>query len=117
MGLFRKKINFVSAICPNCKGNLKLDTKLERAICQHCGAESIIENTPKQQKQQGRLELVLDFIERQQEVRRQDKKERQIKKEELKKEQEKQERRTTWIAVLLLGVTLVVCGLMALLNN
>ena len=44
MGLFKKQVKFISAICPECKGHLELDGNLERAFCQYCGAQCIVEN-------------------------------------------------------------------------
>ncbi len=117
MSIFQKKIKFVSATCPNCQGNLTLDAKMERATCAQCGAECIVENTPKQKNKQGKLELVLDFIERQQETRRQEKKEKQAKKEELEKEERKRDKKTIWVCVAVFGVGLLFCLLMALLEN
>ncbi len=113
MALFKRKIEFVSAICPKCQGNLRLNTKMDRATCEHCGAECIVENTSKQSRKQGKLELVFDFIERQQEIRRQGKQERQ----EAKKEERKRERRSTWLAVIAFAAIMLFCGLMALLGD
>ena len=47
MGIFKKRIKFVSAICPECKGHLELDSNLKTAFCQYCGAQCIVENAPK----------------------------------------------------------------------
>ena len=117
MGIFKKQVKFVSAICPECKGHLELDSKLETAFCQYCGAQCIVENAPKKQKKQSKLETVLDFIERQQDLRRQDKQERQrrIDEEERKR---KDHLKKYWWAYVLIGVAFFAFILtMAILEN
>lgn len=117
MGIFKKQVKFVSAICPECKGNLELDSKLETAFCQYCGAQCIVENAPKKAKKQGKLEMLLDFFERQQALRRQDKQERQrrIDEEELKK---KEHLRKYWWVYVLIGVSFFgFIFIMAILEN
>ena len=47
MSIFKRKIEFVSAICPECGGNLELDATLETAYCQYCGAMCIVKNAQK----------------------------------------------------------------------
>ncbi len=113
MAFFKKKIQFTSAICPKCQGNLRLNTSMDRATCEHCGAECIVENASKQAKKQGKLELVLGFIERQQELHRQDKKEKQ----EKKKEERKKEQKSAWIWLVALIGIIFLCGIMALLGD
>ena len=88
MGIFKKQVKFVSAICPECKGHLELDSRLETAFCQYCGAQCIVENAPKRQKKQGKLETVLAFLERQQALRRQDKQEKLKRAEEEQRKME-----------------------------
>ena len=80
MGIFKKQIKFISAICPECKGNLKLDPNLETAYRSKCGAQIIVQNAQKPKKQ-GKLEIVFDFVERQQARRKQEKEEKQQKEE------------------------------------
>ena len=82
MSLFKKKIEFISAICPECKGNLQVDTTLTKAYCQYCGAQCIIENAPKKKEKKSDLELLIDYVERRQAIKRQEKKEREQKEEE-----------------------------------
>ncbi len=95
MGLFGKKIKFTSAICPQCKGNLKVDSNLEMAYCQYCGAQCIVENAPKRKEKKSALETVLGFVEKQQEARKQEKAEAERKEEERKaREREEKERKS-----------------------
>ncbi len=98
MSLFKKPIKFISAVCPKCNGNLEIDPHLERAFCQYCGAQCIIENAPKSQRKQNKLETVLDFFERQQSLHRQDKKEQQRYKQE-NAENEKKEKKKIFLAL------------------
>jgi len=106
MGIFKKQVKFVSAICPECKGHLELDSKLETAFCQYCGAQCIVQNAPKPQKKQSRLETVLAFIERQQDLRRQDKQEKQRKLDEEKHQKEEYLKKYWWIYILIF----ILCG-------
>ena len=112
MGIFKKQIKFVSAICPECKGNLELDAKLERAYCQYCGAQCIVENAPKKEQKQTNLQSVLDFVERQRDLSRQDKR----RKEEEAKKQAEHNRKYLWVyiaflgAIMLFGLILAIVG-------
>lgn len=117
MSIFRKQIKFVSAICPNCKGNLELDTNLERAYCQYCGAQCIVENAPKKEKKQDKLETVLDFFERQQSLHRQDKKERQRRIEEKERKNTEALKKYWWIYALILVALFGFICIMAILEK
>ena len=110
MGIFEKKVKFVSAICPECKGRLELDSNFERAFCQYCGAQCIVENAPKRKQKQSNLETVLDFVERQQNLRRQDEQERQRRKDEEERKQAEHTKKYLWAYILLL-VAIMAFGL------
>jgi DNA-directed RNA polymerase subunit RPC12/RpoP len=118
MGIFnKKKIKFVSAICPECNGHLELDANLETAFCQYCGAQCIVENAPSKKPKQNNLERVLDFVERQQSLRRQDRQERERRKreEEIKR---KEELKKTWWIYFSIMVGFIALGLvMAILGS
>ena len=127
MGLF-KKIKFISAVCPNCKGNLELDANLETAFCQYCGAQCIVENAPKKQRKQTKLEIVLDFVERQQSLRRKDKQDEQRKREyaiekrerERKAEEERQRKllkKYWWVYTLIFVGVITLCIVMSILEK
>ena len=105
MSMFKKQVNFVSAICPECRGHLELDSNLETAFCQYCGTQCIVENAPKKEKKQGKLETVLDFYERQQALRRQDKRERQRQIDEEERIRQEHLRKYRWVYILI-GITL-----------
>ena len=113
----KKKIEFVSAICPECKGNLELDAKLERAFCQYCGAQCIVENAPKRKPQQNDLERVLDFVERQQALRRQDKQEKRRRKEEAEAKQKEELKKTWWIYLAIVAGLMVFAVILSILEN
>lgn len=116
MGIFEKKVKFISAVCPECNGHLELDSNLETAFCQYCGAQCIVANAPKKAKKQNKLETVLGFIERQQDLRRQDKREKQRRADEEKKKQQEHLKKTWWIylavlvGIFLLSATLGILG-------
>lgn len=128
MGLFTRKIKFISAVCPNCKGNLELDANLETAFCQYCGAQCIVQNAPKKQRKQTKLEIVLDFVERQQTLRRKDKQE-ELRKRELLEEQQERERKAEeqkqreflkkywWVYALVIAGIFTLCIVMAILEE
>ena len=82
---------------------MELDSNLETAFCQYCGAQCIVANAPKKAKKQSRLETVLGFVERQQALRRQDKQEKQRKIEE-EERREKEHLKKYWWAYALAGI-------------
>ena len=110
MGLFKKQVKFISAICPECKGHLELDGNLERAFCQYCGAQCIVENVQRKERKRTNLETVLDFVERQQNLRRQDKQEQQRRRAEEEKKSEEFRKKHLWIFIALM-VGVMVFGL------
>lgn len=115
MNLFKKQVKFISAICPECKGHLELDANLETAFCQYCGAQCIVENAPKKQTKQTKLETVLDFVERQQALRRQDKQERQRRLDEEERKRTEHLKKFWWIYALILVTALGFLTLLSLL--
>ena len=117
MGLFRKQIKFVSAICPECNGHLELDSNLETAFCQYCGAQCIVENAPKRQKKQGKLETVLGFWERQQALRRQDKQEKQRRIEEQEREKKEHIKKYWWAYAIFMVVLFAFIMTMSILEG
>ena len=117
MDLFKKRIKFVSAICPDCNGHLELDSTLETAFCQYCGAQCIVENAPKKSKKPSQLEIVLAFVERQQSLHRQDKQERQrriIKEEEKRNEHLK---KYWWVYTIIIFSLFSLLLLLSILQN
>ncbi len=117
MGLFTKQVKFVSAICPECKGHLELDANLETAFCQYCGAQCIVEDAPKREKKQSKLETVLDFVERQQALRRQDKREKQRRIDEEERKNNEFLKKYWWIYALIGFVFFAFIITMAILEN
>lgn len=117
MGIFNKKMKFMAAICPECKGNLELDANLETAFCQYCGAQCIVENGRKKQRKQTKLEIVLDFFERQQSLKRQDKAEKRRKEQEEQQERKRELRKNWWIYALLIVGLFTLCIIMTLLEK
>ncbi len=118
MKIFQKEIKFVSAVCPKCNGNLQLDANLERAFCQYCGAQCIVENAAQSKKRKSKLEIVLDFVERQQAQLKQEELERarqsaerkRIKREEKERKRQNGEKnffQKYWRLLTLIGVGLV----------
>ena len=116
MNMFKRKISFISAICPECKGNLQLDSNLETAFCQYCGAQCIVENTPKRSSK-SKLETILSFIERQQSIRRCDKQTRQKKIEESEAKKAEHLKTYAWAYILLLICLFAFSIAMAILEN
>ena len=115
MSMDDKEIKFVSAICPRCKGNLRLDSNLETAFCQYCGAQCIVENVQKKMKKESKLEIVLDFVERQQALYNQDKREQRQKQAEAERKQTEKLRKSWWIYALIfvgLFTLLIVMGIL-----
>ncbi|MGN1052109.1 MAG: hypothetical protein ACI4SH_01805 [Candidatus Scatosoma sp.] len=123
MSIF-KQVKFITAVCPECRGNLRLDPKMETAVCSKCGAQIIVRNA-KEKNKQGVLETVLDFVERQQTIRKQEQQEQRQKEEEdrKKREEERAERKRcrkerfkqNWWKYLFIGVGVYL--LCAVLSN
>ena len=116
MSIFKKQIKFVSAICPECKGNLELDANLGKAFCQYCGAQCIVENAP-QKKNRSKLEMVLDFLDHQNSLHRQDKRERKRREEEEKTLQREHLKKYGWVYVSIVGILFGIVFTMALLEE
>ena len=117
MGIFKKQVKFVSAICPECKGHLELDSNLETAFCQYCGAQCIVENAPKIEKKQDKLGRVLDFVERQQSLRRQDKQERQRRIDEEDRRRNEHLKKYWWVYTVIGATFFAMLFLMAILGD
>ncbi len=115
MGIFRKKIKFVAAICPECDGRLQLTSNMEVAYCPKCGAQCIVEDVPNKKK--GKLETILGFVERQQEIKRKEKEDKLKRKAEEKIKQEEQAKKSRWIALGLLVVFMAFVIIMAVVEN
>ena len=89
--------------------------KLETAICQSCGFESVIVNAPKREK--SGLETVLSFIERQQKAREERKKERLKQIAEEEERTNKMIKKYWWIYAFVLGIMFAFLILMSILEN
>lgn len=112
----KKKPEFVAAKCPECHGNLELDTNMETAFCSNCGAQCIIENLQRKRKKETPLEQILDFVERRDALHRQDKQEKKREKE--RKEKEEAEKMKFYLPILLgfLAFVFIFLGIMASIN-
>ena len=117
MGIFKKQVKFVSAICPECKGALELDSNLEVAYCKQCGVSCIINGAQKKTKNQNGLESILNFIERQQSIKRQEKNERQKKAEEEENKRKELIKRYWWVYVLVLAGIFAIVITMSILES
>ena len=101
MNIFNKKVEFIAAVCPKCGGRLELDVNFEVAYCSNCGTQCIIRNAKKRVKRSS-LDKILEFAEKQNNVRRHDIQEYQRKKNEKKqldeelRIQRKEERKQWW---------------------
>lgn len=117
MGLINKKPEFIAAVCPLCGGNLELDSNFEIARCKDCGAESIIRNVNKKKKKRSSLEVVVDYVERRQDLHRADKREKEKKKEEEQKKAEETIKRYWWVYLLVLFGLFAILITMGILEN
>lgn len=72
MALFNRNPKFISAKCPECNGNLILDSNIETATCSKCGNHCIVQNLQKNRNKNS-LDKVIGFVERQQNLKRKDK--------------------------------------------
>ena len=85
MGIFKKKEKYTAAICSDCGGKLNVDAEHDTASCAYCGTQFVIDRSGGRKK--GALELVFNFVERQQDRRAKAK-------EEERKREEEQRRKT-----------------------
>lgn len=88
MNIFNKKPEFIAATCQKCGGRLELDVNFEVAYCSECGTQSIIRNAKKRVKRTP-LDKIIEFTEKQCNVRRQDHQQAIKLEEEKKKEKNK----------------------------
>lgn len=117
MSIFKKEPKFVAAICPQCGGNLEMDSTLQTAFCQSCGAHCLMENVKKQkQKNPTAMQSIIGFVERQQELRRKDKAEKRQREEEEKKKHEAQIKKYWWIYALVMVGLFAFIAVMAILE-
>ena len=101
MKLFNREPKFIIAQCPKCGGPLELDTNYETAHCQDCGMQYIVQNVDKKKKQKKtNFEMVMDFVERERDLKRKDKVERDKQKAIV----EKQDQKNATIIVIVCGI-------------
>lgn len=117
MGLFERKPKFVAAVCPNCGGNLELDSNFKVAICKECGAQCIVQNVKNKKEKKTSLEVVVDFVERQQSLHRADKREKERKLEEEQQKNSEHFKKYWWVYVLILVFLFGLIFTMAILEG
>ena len=97
MKLFNRDPKFFIAQCPKCGGPLELNTNYETAHCQNCGMQYIVKNVDKKKKQKRtNFEMVMDFVERERDLKRKDK----IEHDKEKAIQEKQDQKNAIIIAI-----------------
>ena len=128
MGLFKRKPKFIAAVCPQCGGNLEMDSQLQTATCAKCGAQCLVEDVQiRKPKKETPLQTVVGFVERQADINRRDRaarrqqreEEREAKRkrqEEERKRNAKQTRTFAIVGVILLLVLLIFTVVMAELS-
>lgn len=100
MKLFNREPKFIIAQCPKCGGPLELDTNYETAHCQDCGMQYIVQNVDKKKKQKRtNLEMIMDFVERERDLKRKDRVER----DKIKQVEDKQTRKDSIIIAIVCG--------------
>ena len=115
MNLFKKKISFVSAVCPKCGENLELDTSLELAYCQYCGAQCIVENAPSRSDKPA-IDKIISFVERQHEIKKKEKIEKERKISEEQQRNREWLRNYWWVLVLFFGALIIFSVITTLLG-
>ena len=117
MSVFNKQPKFVAATCPKCGGVLELDSNFEVAYCSECGTQCVIQNLKKKKMKKTSLDKVIDFVERQQQIKRQDKIEKKQKEEEEQKKAEEWLKKYWWVWVVFFVVLFTFIGIMAYLEG
>lgn len=97
MGLFKRKPKFIAAVCPQCGGNLEMDSQLQTATCTKCGAQCLVEDVQiRKPKKETPLQTVVGFVERQADFNRRDRAARRQQREEereAKRKRQEEERK------------------------
>lgn len=105
MRIFKREPKFIIAACPKCNGPLELDTNYETAHCKECGMQYIVQNVDKKKRQNsGKFEMLMDFIEKERDLRRKDK----VEKDKVKQEQKIKEDKNSKVILIVLGITIFV---------
>lgn len=84
---FLKKKGKTKMKCSACGTMVVFEERATKVFCQNCGTQCLGAEPKK-----GNLELVLDFVERQQDKRRQEKEEQRKREEEKQREEEERKR-------------------------
>lgn len=118
MNIFKnKKVDFIPAICPNCKCNLEIDSNFEVAYCNTCGLRCIISDRLNKKQKQTNLDKVISFVERQQNIKRETKRQEEIKQEKLDEENKLFWKKYGWLLIVFLIVLFIFIFIMAILEN
>ena len=105
MKIFNKEPKFIIAQCPKCGGSLELDTNYETAYCQNCGMQYIVQNVDKKKKpKRTNFEMIMDFVERERDLKRKDK----IELDKEKTIREKQDQKNATIIAIICGIIVFV---------
>ena len=104
MVIFDKNPKFIITQCLKCEGPLELDTNFETAHCQNCGMQYLVQNVNKKKKaKRTKFEMIMDFVERERDLKRKDKVEQDKRKEIIDKEN----RKNALIISIICGVVLL----------
>ncbi len=118
MSLFNnKKIEFIPAICPNCKCNLEIDSNFEVAYCTTCGLRCIINDKLGKKQKQTNLDKVISFVERQQNIKRELKRQEEIKQEKENEENKLFWKKYGWLLIVFLIILFIFIFIMAIIEN
>ena len=83
MKLFTKEPKFMSCECIKCGAPLELDVNYETAFCEKCRMTYVVRNVDKKKRRKrSNFEMVIDFIERERDLKRKDRIEIQKEKKE-----------------------------------
>lgn len=118
MNIFKnKKVDFIPAICPNCKCNLEIDSNFEVAYCTTCGLRCIISDRLNKKQKQTNLDKVISFVERQQNIKREIKRQEEIKQEKLDEENKQFWKKYGWLLIVFLIVLFIFIFIIDILEN
>jgi DNA-directed RNA polymerase subunit RPC12/RpoP len=104
MKFFYKDPKFILVECRKCGGPLELDTNYETAHCTICGMQYLVQNVDKKKRiKRTRFEMVMDYVEKERDLKRRD----NLEKTKIKQEKEVIEQKRVSRILLIYGIIFI----------
>lgn len=120
MKIFSKEPKFMTCECIKCGGPIEMDANYETAYCERCRMTYVVRNVDKKKRRKrSRFEMVMDFIERERDLKRKDKIEFQKETKEMELKDKKETNRLfigLFIFLIVMLVTIVLLTSLGILE-